>query len=183
MGKLSDQFKGLKKDTIARNSRRSSKWFVNKLKSKNIDKRLIVRKPILGKMYTYQYNPKHKDTLPYYDINPLVIPIAFYPDGYLGLNLHYLPPKLRLLFLDKLMDFTSGNKPNRKKFKLTYDLLRGTSRLKAFQPTLHRYLYSQLKTPLVTVEADEWEFVVMLPLARFKKKSNSAVYTQSRKMI
>ena len=32
---------------------------------------------MLGRVYAYQYDPKHKSTLPFYDENPLVIPFAF----------------------------------------------------------------------------------------------------------
>ena len=57
----------------------------------------------MGKMYMFFYDPKHKATLPYYDRFPLVIPIERYPDGFLGLNMHYLAPKLRLSLLEGLM--------------------------------------------------------------------------------
>ena len=64
---------------------------------------------IVGKMYFYYYDPKTKDKLKYYDRFPLVIPIETYPDGFLGLNLHYIHPKHRLILLDKLSD-TASNK-------------------------------------------------------------------------
>ena len=45
-----------------------------------------------GGMFLFFYNPKLKDKLPYYDRFPLVIPLERYADGFLGINLHYLPP-------------------------------------------------------------------------------------------
>ena len=182
MGSIADKFKGIKKDTVRRSSARSSKWLTNKLKT-GVDKKFLTNKPILGKMYLFRYDPKHKETLPYYDVNPLVIPIGYYPDGFLGLNIHYLPPKWRLLLLDRLDTYASGKLPNRKKFRVTYDLLRASSRMKMFEPTLHRYLNSHKRSKMALIPADEWEFVVTLPLARFKKKSNRSVYTASRKMF
>ena len=53
-----------------------------------------------GSMYMFYYDPKHKETLPYYDSFPLAIVIERRPGGFLGLNLHYLPPILRAKFLD-----------------------------------------------------------------------------------
>jgi len=56
----------------------------------------------VGNMYMFFYDPKTKDTLPYYDAFPLVIPIEPAEGGFYGLNLHYLPPVLRAKFLDAL---------------------------------------------------------------------------------
>ena len=47
---------------------------------------------------------KHKETLPFYDSFPLVIIIGKAKGGFLGMNLHYLPPTLRAKFLDALME-------------------------------------------------------------------------------
>ena len=41
---------------------------------------------------------------------PLVIVIDKAEGGFLGLNLHYLPPILRAKFLDALLDITSNDK-------------------------------------------------------------------------
>ena len=62
---------------------------------------------VLGNLYFFHYNPKHADTLPYYDVFPLVLVLAKYNDGFLGLNLHYLPVKMRALFLDQLIHYAS----------------------------------------------------------------------------
>ena len=50
---------------------------------------------ISGSMYMYFYDPKHKKTLPYYDRFPLIFPINKAKGGFLGINMHYLPPILR----------------------------------------------------------------------------------------
>ena len=55
-----------------------------------------------GDMVMYTYNPKLKDVLPYYDAFPLTIVVGPAKDGFYGINLHYLPPKVRAIFLDKL---------------------------------------------------------------------------------
>jgi hypothetical protein len=58
----------------------------------------------IGKMYSFVYDPKTKEQLPYYDIYPLVFPIEYYNDGFLGINLHYLPPVLRARLMDALYE-------------------------------------------------------------------------------
>jgi hypothetical protein len=56
----------------------------------------------IGKMYTFQYDPKLKEVLPYYDMYPLIFPIEIYSDGFLGINMHYLPPVMRAKLMDAL---------------------------------------------------------------------------------
>ncbi len=60
---------------------------------------------IPGNLYMYMYDPKLKATLPYYDRFPLVFPFSKTPDGFIGLNLHYLPYQLRVMLLDHLLVF------------------------------------------------------------------------------
>ena len=56
----------------------------------------------LGRMFSFFYEPKGKDTLTYYDKFPLVIPIQEAPGGFYGLNLHYLSYRMRMFFLSRL---------------------------------------------------------------------------------
>ena len=56
-----------------------------------------------GKMYLFMYNPKMAAKLSYYDEFPLVLPFNVIKGGFLGLNLHYLPPLLRMKLLDELL--------------------------------------------------------------------------------
>ena len=73
------------------------------------DQQRLRENSMIGRMYFYFYNPKWKDSLPYYDRFPLVIPIERYQDGFLGLNLHYIHPKQRIILLDKLSEVASNN--------------------------------------------------------------------------
>jgi hypothetical protein len=61
------------------------------------------QKFLIGALYFFVYDPKGKHDLPYYDRFPLVMPLQRYDDGFLGLNLHYLPLKYRVAFMRKLM--------------------------------------------------------------------------------
>lgn len=122
---------------------------------------------VIGKMYFFWYDPKHKDKLPIYDRFPLVFPIERYPDGFLGLNMHYLSFGERAALLDALRKFRSNNKMDETtKLRVTYDLLSKTKRLSsAMRPCIKRYLYTQVRSQFVEITADEWDKALELPVA------------------
>ena len=107
----------------------------------------LANKQIIGSMYMFFYDPKHKDTLPYYDRFPLVIVLDKAEGGFLGLNLHYLPPVLRAKFLDGLIS-TTNNKlyTDDSRFLVTYKMLKSSARLKYFKPCVKHYLTSQVRS-------------------------------------
>lgn len=174
-------------------TKQSRDWFRRKageLKSINRNK-LMNSNPlekeydgVVGNMYMFFYDPKHKKTLPYYDKFPLVIVVGPAPGGFHGLNLHYLPPILRAKFLDALLDVTSNNKYNDKtKFKLSYQLLQSAGKMKYFKPCFKHYLNEHVQSHFAKVPAPEFEIAVFLPTASWAKTSEQNVYRDSRKMI
>ena len=64
--------------------------------------------PFFGRLNMFFYDPKFKKKLPYYDTFPLVLPLETYNDGFLGVNLHYLPIPLRIKLLDRLVDYSNN---------------------------------------------------------------------------
>jgi len=144
----------------------------------------LTAKSVLGKMYFYSYNPKWKDKLPWYDRFPLVFPIERYPDGFLGLNFHYLSPKDRAILMDQLKGFASNKAfDETTKLRLTYNMLKGFSKIKRAKPTVHRYLTSKVNSKFVLVNADEWEVALFLPVERFAKVSKKRVWAHSATMF
>lgn len=132
--------------------------------------------PVIGQMYFYLYDAKYKDTLPYWDKFPLMIPIKYYKDGWLGLNLHYAPPKLRAMILDKLLEYAKAHKSEKAFMKVSYGLLKGTLGLKQVGPLIHRYLIKHVKTELVKVDSEYWEKAALLPVQQFQKVDARAVW-------
>jgi len=116
------------------------------------DKTRLRDSTIIGKMYFYFYDPKTKDTMPYYDRFPLVIPIESYNDGFLGLNLHYIAPKYRMTLLDKL-SVTASNKTydEKTKLRLNYKYLSNASRVFEATPCIKRYLFSQIQSRFLEI--------------------------------
>lgn len=142
------------------------------------------RKPVpeIGKMYMYKYDPKHKDTLPYYDIYPLVFPIEWYDDGFLGINLHYLDIPNRVKLLDDLDSLKNTKEYTEKtKLRISYALLGQTVRDKRFEPCIKRYLFNHVRSMFVEINADEWDIAIHLPVQRFQKKNERTVWRESRK--
>jgi hypothetical protein len=137
---------------------------------------------IVGKMYFYFYNPKTADKLEYYDTFPLVIPIEMYPDGFLGLNLHYIHPKYRMVLLDKLSDTLTNDRYDEKtKFRISYDYLRSASKAFEATPCIKRYLFNHVESRFLEISADEWDIAAMLPVESFVKKSQVQVWAESKK--
>ena len=125
---------------IQARTKEAEKWFAKNVKKlgklgPNVlkDDRLKKTRIRAGDMVMYTYDPKLKKTLPYYDTFPLAIIVGKAPGGFHALNLHYLPPKVRAIFLDKLNDVTNNQKfDDSTKFKITYKLLQSTKNYKYF---------------------------------------------------
>lgn len=138
----------------------------------------------VGNMYMFFYDPKTKETLPYYDGFPLVIPVEPAEGGFYGMNLHYLPPVLRAKFLDSLLEVTNNKSYDETtKFRLSYNLIKGARKFRYFKPCFKRYLNNNVRSRFALVPATEWEIATFLPTADWRKASSSAVYKDSRKMI
>ena len=138
----------------------------------------------IGRMYFYFYDPKTKDTLPYYDKFPLVIPIEHYPDGFLGLNLHYISPKQRIILLDKLSSIlTDHNYDERTRLRISYAYLAKASTMFEATPCIKRYLFTHVQSRFLEITADEWDIAVMLPVESFAKANKQKVWSDSRKKM
>ena len=139
------------------------------------------RTPFYGRLNMFFYDPKFKATLPYYDRFPLVLPLERYGDGFMGINMHYLPIPLRIKLLDRLYEFSSNDKlDSTTRLTATYDSVRSIPLVK---PTLHRYLYDFLESPFRRIDVDEFIVAALLPVQRFKKASDRKVWRDSRGMI
>jgi hypothetical protein len=134
-------------------------------------------------MQMFFYDPKFKDTLPYYDKFPLVVVIGPAPGGFYGLNLHYLPPILRAKMLDALMDIADSKKSEDAKFRIRYSTLQSNAKLKWYKPCFKHYLNKHVESRFAEVSAPEWEIATFLPTAQFRKSNSQKVFSDSRKII
>jgi len=172
----------------ARGRPRSTAWYKEKIKEfgKPSAQKLIRdgkrnNKPFYGRLNMFFYDPKFKKTLPYYDVFPLVLPLETYDDGFLGINLHYLPIPLRIKLLDKLVDYSNNTEFDEStKLMVDYKKLKKVNLIK---PTIHKYLSGQTKSQFRRIDADEFTIATLLPVQRFKKVSDKEVWRESRSMI
>lgn len=137
-----------------------------------------------GKLYFFYYDPKTKSDLPYYDRFPLVLVLDKQEDGFLGLNLHYLPMRYRVAFLDKLMDYAvvDGNK-DIERMRVSYDILNASRRYKEFKPCLKKYLYGHVQSKMLMVLPNEWDIAAFLPIQQFRKATANQVWQESLEEI
>ena len=172
----------------ARGRPRSTAWYKEKIREFGKPSALnLIRdgkrnnKPFYGRLNMFFYDPKFKKTLPYYDVFPLVLPLETYSDGFLGINLHYLPIPLRIRLLDKLVDYSNNTKFDEStKLMVDYKKLK---RINLIKPTIHKYLSGQTKSQFRRIDADEFTIATLLPVQRFKKATEREVWKESRSMI
>tara|TARA_A100001011_G_C14274527_1_gene828548 strand:- start:39 stop:617 length:579 start_codon:yes stop_codon:yes gene_type:complete len=176
---------------VQKNSTESLAWFRKKLRTmKTVQRNRLLRdedyklstRTLPGRMYMYFYDPKHKKTLPYYDRFPLIIMVKRAPGGFIGLNLHYLPPILRARLFDALLDFKVGDGAQ-ERIKITLGRLKAASKLRFYKPCYKHYLTRQIDSKMVQVPAAEWDYTLFLPSQQFKKASANKVWAESRKSI
>jgi hypothetical protein len=131
--------------------------------------------PVIGSMYLFAYDPKFKDKLPFWDTYPLAIIIEHYGDGFLGLNLHYLPPGARSNLLNALTSLANNDKYNETtRLKISYSIVKAfAEQFGGYTECVKRYLYGHVRSSYQEVNPKEWGKVVLLPLQSWQSNSNS----------
>lgn len=148
------------------------------------DTERLTGRPIIGSMYMYYYEAKHKETLPYYDRFPLIFPFSKVQGGFYGLNMHYLPLMYRAQLMDALYDIANNRKYDETtRLKLSYDVLNKASKFRFFRPCVKRYLTSQMRSRFLYVYPSEWDIALFLPLERFQGARKTTVFADTRRAI
>ena len=144
-----------------------------------------------GHMYQFVYDAKTKSKLKYYDYFPLSIVLERYSNGFLGLNLHYLPTTLRFVLMDQLWNFVSsptGKLDEDTRIIIRYNMLNSLSGKKYYKPCIKRYLYSQFRSPMYHIPSDKWMMAMVLPSSKFFDSQGNNIlprdiYVDSRNTI
>lgn len=138
---------------------------------------------VYGSMYFFQYDPKHKKTLPYYDTFPCIFPINKVKGGILGMNMHYLPPKMRAQLMDALYTVASDDRYDEgTTLNISYDILNKASNFRFFKPTVKMYLAKHVRSRFIKINPSEWDTALFLPVQNFQKATQSQVWTDSRRI-
>ena len=184
--------KGAALGRLPAKERKSRDWFRNQARKTSITPRKLqseaksqaVNRVSMGRMYFFAYDPKTKKELPYYDRFPLIFPFKKAQGGFMGINLHYLPPRLRAKLMDALYGLVTNKKYDETtRLNLSYRVLNGAARFRFFKPTVKRYLTSQVKSRFIEVNAEQWDMALFLPVEQFSKASKQKVWSDSRNAI
>jgi len=136
----------------------------------------------IGSMYFYVYDAKWKHKLPYFDKFPLTIPIEKYPDGFLGLNLHYLIPPQRAVLLNRMSEIMTNKKYDEStRFRISYMTLKGVAKYNMADPAIKRYLYSHVRSKFIYVTPEEWDIAIYLPAENWSNQKGPAAPLRRRK--
>ena len=184
--------KGVRAGQIPARTQAARRWYRNeaekvdvtpsKLMRENGSK--VVRGYEIGSMMLFQYDPKFKRKLPYYDTFPLVFPIEPRDNGFLGLNMHYLPLRQRAMLMDALYTLRTDSRYDESTaLKISYQILKKSARYKLFKPCVKHYLSSNIKSRRIKIDPVEWDMALFMPLQRFQKASSSQVYSKSMEMV
>lgn len=178
---------------IEARTKESQKWFTDRVRGiRRINEVTFLKDPTLirktrffpGYMYHFIYDPKTKEELPFYDTFPLILAVAPAPGGFYGINLHYLKPLTRVVFLDKLMAIANKTTFDEKtRFKLNYTLLNNARQYKEFAPCFKHYLTANIGSKLMMVPSQEWETAIFLPTEKFVGARKNQVWADSKKKI
>jgi hypothetical protein len=109
------------------------------------DRNVVRSFPKLFSLMFYQYKAKTRRDLPFYDKYPLTFVLDIQPKHFFGVNLHYYSPEER-------MGIAAGLAANR---------------IPKFEKGAHKYLYSELRSPLLDLAEQEWQTICLLPVEEF----------------
>lgn len=161
-------------------------WFqrqVNILQKDRIQPNVLVRgdstnrptsRILPGNLYMFFYDAKLKETLPYYDRFPLVFPYDTTNNGFIGLNMHYLPYQLRIRLLDRLLDYSTNRKmDNTTRLKYSWATIRSASKMALAKPCIKSYLSDHVQSQMLRIAPENWFTAMMLPVERFTANKNN----------
>jgi len=120
--------------------------------------------------------------LPYYDTMPLVLPFAWAPGGFLGINLHYLPYGMRFKLMSALLELVTDVTDPKSRARVSWQILNNASRYPGVGACVKHYLGTQIRSKFLNIPNDQWVAASMMPLEQFKGSSKEHVFAQSRSM-
>ena len=167
---------------------KSATWYKNAISSigqkisanKLMAQGTLTARPNIGLLNLFFYDPKYKETLPYYDTFPLVLPLEGIKGGFSGLNFHYLPPLLRLQLLENMQRYATSNKIDTARFDVSWGRVKNIPLVK---PTIKKYLYKHVRSSFLRIDLSQAAIACYLPVQQFQKRPAAGVYAASRRSL
>lgn len=175
--------------TQGADSTKSVQWFqtqIAKLGTINTNKLLregtLVNRIFPGEMYLFRYDPKTKEQLPYYDTLPLVLPFRRIEEGFIGINLHYLPYLYRVRTLDALSEYANGDANDADtRLRFSWRILESVANLKPARVCVKRYLLDHVESRFLKIPYPDWLIASQLPVEKFINAQKTNVWRETRK--
>jgi len=167
---------------------KSATWYKNAISSigqkvtaqKLLSQGKLSARPNIGLLNLFFYDPKYKETLPYYDTFPLVLPLDSIKGGFSGLNFHYLSPGLRLRLLENMQRYATNKDLSKARFDVSWARVKSIPLSKA---TIKKYLYKHVRSSFLRIDLNQAAIACYLPVQQFQKRPASSVYAASRSFI
>lgn len=148
-------------------------------KAKSVRNYKKTRTVLLGRIYAFEYEPKHKRILKYFDENPLVLTFDFkkgqVSQGFLGINFHYVPKRHRKYVLDFFMKNNIDQVMNTGKIDIDYTKIKHNIKYPYLKYCIRMYLINHVKGNLYMVPPEEYIWVLNLHSPRFVGMSEQQI--------
>lgn len=177
-------------------TRRSIDWFKKKINDLGgngpavktellqTTKHLQSSRLVIGSMNFFAYDPKFKETLPFYDKFPLSLVFSIEDNIFRGINWHYLSYAMRAKLYDKMEQIIGQNPGNADRVaRLTWKLLGAASKFPEIRPAVKSYLYSHVRSRFIRIPVEDWKTAIFMPVDSFAKKSQAYVARNSGEQI
>ena len=106
--------------------------------------------------YMYSYDAKHKARLPVWDRFPVILYLGPIPNGFEGINIHYIPQEARMVLLKQIIDILDNDGDHDEVTALITEV--GIS-YKGYK----KYLNSYVRTEKKPIPRDMWEEIFQSP--------------------
>ena len=172
----------------AGDAKKSYQWYRDQVRrlgpnvsgSQLLGQKQLTNRIVPGEMYLFMYDPKHKDTLPYYDVMPLVLPFSQVADGFLGINLHYLPYLARFNLLRDLSKLNTRPIDEKTKIDLSWRLLNASAKYQPATACVKHYLSNHIRTRFLKIIVSDWITAALLPVENFKNAKKEKVWQDTK---
>ena len=152
--------------------------------SSEIFKRNAVKPTFLshGRLWSFNYYLIGISTLPNFDASPLILTLDVpNKESFMGINLHLLPPTLRIYAFYSLFPLLNNRnfKDKNTRFRLFYEQLRGQERYVRFLPCIREYKTIRIRSDIHQIDPKYWDAALFNPTSRFFRTNIVKVWAQT----
>ena len=135
-----------------------------------------------SKLYYFHYRPLHAAKLSFWDKQPLMFPLRVGPSHTLGINIHWIHPKMRKAFLEFLLQLSQKVRNPKRFARMTYDVMKADVRLRHSLPGIRLYINNKASNVKEITREEAADFFDPLKMQRalFRKHRAKKVFYPKR---